>query len=561
MADAITGSRDSNEGSSTDGERGPGRPNVVMVVADQLRADHTGFGGNPVVRTPNLDSIACEGTRFDRAFVSNPICMPNRSTILTGRMPSVHGVRFNGIPLDWGANTFVRELRRHGYRTGLVGKAHFQNMGHLPGVSAALLAGEGDAVANSWPPGWDQWENIERHQAGYVRMPQDWYGFDHVDLVVDHSDRCSGHYYQWLIDQGVNPSEVLGPANRLSSVDLGWDQIYEPALSEELYPTTYVGLRSTEFIERAAKSAEPFFLQVSFPDPHHPFTPPGRYYKMYDPADVPMPTALDDPHERSMNHLKTMVALRGNPPVVPVLPFACTEELYREASAKEYGMITMIDDAVGEVLATLDRLSLAENTVVVLTSDHGEMFGDHGLMLKGSMHYQGCVRVPLVISPAGVRSSSDRSGCAERESGASPTAGTGQACGSLVSSIDLPETILSLCGVKPYYGMQGFDLTPLLDDPSASVRDRVLIEEDEMFDVLGTGRPLRMRTVVTGAGRLTRYEGTPQGEIFDLAEDPDEMVNVFDDPARTNLRDELTEALLSEMVRLADDSPKPTHLA
>ena len=104
-------------------------PNFLFLITDQHRPDHTGFGGNPIIETPNLDALAAHGTVFDRDFVSNPICMPNRSTIMTGRMPSVHGTRFNGVSLDWRANTFVKALRKSGYRTTHIGKSHLQTMG------------------------------------------------------------------------------------------------------------------------------------------------------------------------------------------------------------------------------------------------------------------------------------------------------------------------------------------------------------------------------------------------------------------------------------------------
>ena len=102
------------------------RPNFLIFITDQHRPDHTGFGGNDVVRTPHLDAIAARGMRFDRAFVANPICMPNRATLMTGRLPSLHGTRYNGISLDWSANTFVRVLRQSGYHTAYFGKSHLQ---------------------------------------------------------------------------------------------------------------------------------------------------------------------------------------------------------------------------------------------------------------------------------------------------------------------------------------------------------------------------------------------------------------------------------------------------
>ncbi|MDH3683766.1 MAG: sulfatase-like hydrolase/transferase, partial [Acidimicrobiia bacterium] len=102
-------------------------PNVLFIITDQQRADHTGFSGNAVVRTPAVDALAARGTVFDNTWVSNPVCMPNRSTIMTGRMPTAHGVIFNDRSLDWNANTFVRVLRAAGYRTALIGKSHLQH--------------------------------------------------------------------------------------------------------------------------------------------------------------------------------------------------------------------------------------------------------------------------------------------------------------------------------------------------------------------------------------------------------------------------------------------------
>src|SRR5262245_6505688 len=142
------------------------RPNFLVIMTDQHRADHTGFGGNEIVRTPNLDEIAARAMRFDRAIVANPICMPNRSSIVTGRLPSVHGTRTNGISLDWGANTFVRSLRERGWRTSHFGKCHLQNMGIMRSARDILLrkAAPGEATHSPWPEGWDEWEDQDRHK-------------------------------------------------------------------------------------------------------------------------------------------------------------------------------------------------------------------------------------------------------------------------------------------------------------------------------------------------------------------------------------------------------------
>jgi arylsulfatase A-like enzyme len=156
------------------------------------------------------------------------------------------------------------------------------------------------------------------------------------------------------------------------------------------------------------------------------------------------------------------------------------------------------------------------------------------------MHYEGCIRVPLLVARPG----SDAA-----------------VCRSLVGSIDLAQTLLELAGVPEFHGMQGSSLVPLLDDPTGCVRDHVVVEEDEMFDFLGNGRHLRMRSLVRPDARLTLYQGHEHGELFDLARDPDEMTNLFARPEGCSLRADLCEELARRLIDYADDSPKPSHLA
>lgn len=213
------------------------QPNFLFLITDQHRADHTGFGGNSEIQTPQLDALAQRSVRFDRAYVANPICMPNRSTILTGRQPSVHGTRCNGVSLDPSNETFVRVLAEAGWRTALIGKGHFQNMGHGPGAADSFFRTPGDAIQRQHPEGWNLYEDLDRHRKERVAFPDRYYGFDHVDVTVDHGDRCGGHYYQWLLDQGVVPEQLQGPENALQRAEC-WNQIYQTALPEDLYPTS-----------------------------------------------------------------------------------------------------------------------------------------------------------------------------------------------------------------------------------------------------------------------------------------------------------------------------------
>ncbi|MCD2262876.1 sulfatase-like hydrolase/transferase [Dietzia aurantiaca] len=525
------------DGSQSDAER---RPNFVLIMADQLRADHLGFGGNAVVKTPNLDTLAARGTEFTRTYVANPICMPNRASLLTSRVPSAHGTRFNGISLDQDANTFVRALRAAGYRTSLVGKAHLQNYGNAPEFARAITANgpSSPGVEPRRAPGWDRWENQELHSEGLVDMPEDYYGFDHVELAIDHADYSGGHYEHWLRAQGFDPAKrtVEHAAQRYD----GWDQVYQPAMPEELYPTSWVGTRSVEAITTAAESGEPFFLQCSFPDPHHPFAPPGRFYDMYDPAEIPLPETFYDSHEGSSKRIRNMINHRGEQRGGEMAPFAPSEEQFRQAAAKEYGAISFIDEMVGKVVQSLSEAGVLDNTVIIVTSDHGDMFGDHGLLLKMGLHYEGCVRVPLTFTGPGVGASSSN---------------------GLTSSLDIGPTILDLAGVPGYTGIQGHSLVPALTDPGHRVRDALYIEEDQMFDAFRLGIPTQLRTAITDDARVTVLHGSDDGELFDLRNDRNEMHNLWNDPEYADLKSRMLFRLLQAQLDHTDTVLRPTAMA
>jgi arylsulfatase A-like enzyme len=298
-------------------------------------------------------------------------------------------------------------------------------------------------------------------------------------------------------------------------------------MPEELYPTTYVQDEAIAFLEDAADSPDPFLLKVSFPDPHHPFTPAGRYYDMYDPADIELPETFWDTHETSLSSYRQIASKRGDGPGLMV-PFSPTEEQFRKMAAAEYGMITMIDDAVGRILDALRASGKDRDTIVVFTSDHGDMFGDHGLMLKVSLHYQACLRVPLFVSGPGI------------------AAGRTDA---LASSLDVCPTLIGLMGLRPHYGIAGRDLAPLLDGSGGAVRDFALVEEEQMFPDPATSQPIDMRTVVTRNARLTvHHANEPVGELYDLENDPHEMRNLWDDPAAASLRSAMMERLAYAMI-------------
>jgi len=521
-------------------------PSFLFFIADQLRADHLGCYGNPVVKTPAIDTLAAESVVFDRAYVTSPVCMPNRAAIATGRWPSANGSRTNGVPLDLDANTFVSRLREAGWSTAAVGKLHFQPMGwpfepfqlreaeeRSPG---SLDPGRPDAAPRPRQEGWATWEESARHRAELLPLPADYYGFDTVDLLVGHGDTLTGHYTHWARDRGLDP-EALAGYDRAALRDPEWDQCYRTEIPVELYPSSYVAEKTIERLERFAASDSPFFVFCSFPDPHHPFTPPGRFWDMHDPAEVPIPATFDQAHDGAPPHIQELIAARGRPGADPTMSWAPTEDQLRRATAAEYGSIALIDECVGRVLEALDRLGLGETTNVILTSDHGDLFGDHGLLLKHFVHYDGVMRVPLMVRL--------------------PVRPAAHHVAGLASSADIASTILDLADVEAYRGIQGTSLRPVLEGRSEHLRDGVLVEEDQPFGLPGLPAPVRMRTMVTEEGRLTVYAGQDFGELYDRRADPEERVNLWDAPEGRVLRGRLHEQLVQAMAGADDFGIRP----
>ena len=504
--------------------------NVLFIITDQQRADHAGFMGNEVVRTPHLDSIAARGTVFERAWVSNPVCMPNRSTIMTGRMPSSHGVIFNDRSLEWTANTHVRQFRAAGYRTALLGKSHLQ---HGSSRNSVLAQNDSPSIIDPFAPGWNSFEHEERYAAGIPDWPDDFYGFGTAAISINHGASVAGHHYHWAIERGARPEDLTIPQTadnpRRRGGDVWW-QVYDPPYDEEYHSTSFVADRTIDVIESAAADGAPWLAWASFPDPHHPFTPPGRWYDRHDPAEMELPATFDDPMVDAPRYLKRVqgwsvhemrnwVTLTG----------ATSPEVTRAAIAANYGAIEMIDDRVGQILATIDRLGQTDDTIVVFTADHGDMMGDHGLLLKGFMHYRGTLQVPMVI--------------------ADPRRAAGRTR-SLASSIDLGPTLMELCGVGDYHGIQGVSQVPVLDDANASVRDAVLVEDD--LDRTPHGDfPTTIRTLITDAHRYSRYDTGEEG-LYELGTADDERTNLAGSDA--SLRNEMVARLADAMMRHTEKS-------
>lgn len=529
------------------------RPNFLFIITDQHRADHLGCYGNSVVRTPNIDRLALNGTRFDNFYVATPICMPNRATLMTGRMPSLHGARQNGIPLSLTATTFVDILRAAGYATALIGKCHLQSInGNLP------VIGMPETDPERVPPPTELREadnTVNRHGRYDQELPATWarelnfepnlpyYGFDHVELVIGHGDKAVGHYGRWLKSRHPNPDSLRGPENQLPGNHYTAPQAWRTRVPEALYPTAYVAERTMVYLENYARTdrSRPFFIQCSFPDPHHPFTPPGRYWDMYDPAAIALPPSFNSGERPIPPHLQVLYDERAQKKSnrEGQRAFAISEREAREAIALTYGMISMIDDAAGSILGWLKTLRLDSDTVVVFTSDHGDFMGDHQLLLKAALHYRGLIRVPFIWSDPAI------------DAKALVTNGL---CGTL----DIANTILARAGLQGHNGMQGVNLLPAVEGKKTG-HEELLIEEHQRRGYMGLRNNFRARSLITEDLRLTLYEGVQWGELYDLSQDPHEMNNLWDDPQSRHRRHELTERLARKMMELADSSPLATH--
>ncbi|MDP9372441.1 MAG: sulfatase-like hydrolase/transferase [Chloroflexota bacterium] len=476
------------------------RPNILFICTDQQRYDALGCYGNEHISTPAIDGLAEEGVLFEQCYVQNPVCAPSRASLLTGRYPHAHGLWANGVALPEGETLFTRALADAEYDCGLIGKLHL----------AACYQGRTEP----------------RHDDGF-------HVFEWAHDPTHGSPENACH--RWLEEHHPDlyaAAMVNGPGRR------GHDPVGFDTLPTEAHYSRWVGERTIDFLRQGRRADRPFFLMANFYDPHHPFVAPPEYRDRYDPAALPRPIGgpddlADRPPILAAASRKSYAGIaRGFAEYSP--------EGIQEIIAAYYAMVTLIDDEVRRILAALDDLGLAENTLVVFTSDHGEMLGDHGLLLKGPLMYEGAVRVPLIL----------------RWPGQLP-AGTRRA--ELVQWIDLCATVLEAAGTPPLAGDQGQSLLPLArGDADAPGRGWALCEYRDSGHPYDP--PVHVTMLRRGRHKLIVHHGLPAtdrargGELYDLAADPRELHNLWDDPAAAPIRVELQRMLLDVLVATEDRS-------
>ena len=488
---------------------------ILFITTDQQRYDTLGCNGGTVARTPVVDGLAAQGVRYERAVPQSVVCMPSRSTMLTGQHVSTHGVWMNGVPLPEDAPSVAEVLHDGGYRTAIIGKPHFE-----PFLDPfARFAENSFAMKGTFGP----------HR-----------GFDHFESAT-HGAVGPLHYARWLL---ANHPEAVGmfypvldnqlEVNALGGGDTGAPQAGVNNIPREWYHTDWVADRTISWLDSLAVDDD-WFCWMSFPDPHHPWDPPKSEIGRIDWRDVPLPAGyIEDAAERERvldakpRHWRAwydgrLVSNYEAP--LSWVPATLTADQIREVNALNAVECELIDEAIGRVLAAVRARGWDDDLDIVFTTDHGEFQGDFGLLFKGPYHVDGLMRLPLIWRPAP----------SSRPAGATSTTVTRP-----VGHVDLAPTFCTIAGMAVPKWMEGKPLP--VDDSDADARgfERVLTEWDsDLFGINVNLRTIsRAGVVCTTYQPGTSHDGT-EGELYDLNDDPLQQVNRWNDPAYAALRTDL----------------------
>ncbi|MHC4714563.1 MAG: sulfatase family protein [Planctomycetota bacterium] len=479
------------------------RRNVILFQTDQQRADSLGCMGGRYALTPSVDAMARCGVLYTNHYASNPVCMPSRASLFTGRHVQAHRLLDNGIFLPESELTMAEAFRRSGYRTEAVGKLHFQTFKTYPGDTSMESMGR-------WNSGeLDGWEGP-------------YYGFERVQITVAHGEGTTGHYGRWRARNF--PDLKLGPDNAEGEKFPKFNS-WKSNLPLEAYHSTWVADRAVEFLEGAGEG--PFFLYVSFPDPHSPFTPPAPYSGMYDGVQFEAPHAVEGENETKPKPYREAMVGHPFPTDGGLHHFPdFTGAAYNQVVAHTHGMVALIDDCVGRVLVKLDQLGLSNDTIVAFTSDHGDCLGDHFFLYKAQTPCRSLLHIPLVIcDPGGPRGVVDG------------------VCGN----VDVMPTLLSLCGIEIPDVVQGEVLPAPGEKPA----------RDYAFESgwSKASSDYHHFTIYTDDHRISYFPYLADGELYDLKKDPFEHRNLYNDPEYRDLRGRLMERLLAAVGKAEPKMP------
>lgn len=465
--------------------RKPMRPNLLFIFTDEQRWDTLPCYGNGVVRAPNLEGLARQGAVFEHCYVTQAICTPSRSSLMTGYYPHTTGCTGNNVALPADMPT-IAELVPDDYARGYVGKWHL-----------------GDEVIPQH--GFEEWVSLDDEYRAHYSRPE-------------YGDRLSD-YHHFLVEQGCEPDTEEHGARVFS-------RPFAASLPEPFTKARFVGRQTADMVRRFAARERPFLICANLLEPHMPFTGPLNH--LYDPGEVPTGPAFLEPPPGNAALVNRMLAeyflnseWEGHD--------LRTEAGWRRIRANYLGLVTLVDNAVGEILRALEESGASEETVVVFTSDHGDMMGDHGILAK-AVQYEEAVRVPLLVRAPWL-------------------AGQGQRVRGRFSQIDLVPTLLDLLGLPAPGGLHGRSRSGALEGDGSLEGEDVFIEWNGRhsrpgppFTTAGeeTRRILSLpwRTVIGADGWKLNLNAEDRCELYHLESDPHERRNRYDEPGqRHRVRD------------------------
>jgi len=472
------------------------RPNILWMCTDQQRFDTLGCYGNTFVKTPNLDRLDKNGMLFERCYAQSPVCTPSRSCFLTGRYPRTTRCRQNGQDIPADEVIITQLLADSGYVCGLSGKLH-------------LSACQPIACPVS----------ERRVRDGYTTFH--WSHHPSPDWPANE-------YISWLKEKGV---EYRTPRSDHSD----YIRIGMPA---EHHQTTWCAQKAVDFIEAGSGRDAPWLFSFNCFDPHHPFDPPRDYLEPYLERidEIPLPNYV----EGELGDKPVWQAYDSKGAYGQRLGFTCSEMTdndHRFVRAAYWAMCDLIDHEVGRMLEALERTGQRENTLVIFTSDHGEMLGDHGIYLKGPFFYEPAIHVPLIVSMPGIVQ-------------------PGRKSPALVELGDLAATVLDAAGLPHHPGMQCKSLWPMLAGESETdhFRDDVYCE---YYNAMPWHEvpPAHLTMARSDRYKLVVAHGLGSGELYDLQEDPRETRNRWNDEEFAGIKTDMLIRMCDRMAWTVDPLP------
>ena len=454
------------------------QPNILLIMADQLAAQALSLYGNKVCKTPNLERLASEGVTFTNNYSNNPLCVPSRASMLTGRYSPEISVYDNANEIPSSLPTMAHFMRALGYQTFLSGKMHFI--------------------------GPDQLHGFEE------RLTTDVYPAD----------------YQWIADWSAGPAFVPSGTALNGVVEAG---PCVRTMQEDYDDDVEFQARRKIFDLARQDGAKPFFGVVSFTSPHTPFNVTQQYWDLYDHDKIGLPDVPAIPFAELDYFSKALFFAHGRH------RHSVTEDHLRKTRHAYFAMISYIDDKIGKLLDQLEETGLRDDTVVIFTSDHGEMLGERGMWFK-QCFWEWSARVPLIVS--------------------APNGRRGARVGANTSLVDMAPTLIDFGGGAGKFleemggELAGNTITALLDGEDSDWPDIAI------SDYLAIGPCVPCRMVRMGQYKYIRTHGQPD-LLFKLGSDPDELQNLADDPAHAAILDDLhriamqgydPEALISEVI-------------